>query len=348
MKKLFLMGIALLLVLAGCSKESREELRVFNWGAYIDESVITEFENKFNVKVIYDTFESNEIMYTKLQDGSKYDILIPSDYMIQRLNDEGRLQELDYSKIPNYSNVMDSLKDPHFDPENKYSVPYFWGNVGLLYNPEVIALSDLEAQGWNVLTNEKYQDNLFFYDSERDAFMVALKALGYSMNTTEPAELEAAYQWLIDMKKSMKPVYVTDQVIDNMESGIKDLAVMYSGDANYIMSVNEELEYFVPEQGTNFWLDAMVIPDNALNVDLAHEWINYMLEPEVSQLITEEVGYTSPIQSVIDAVTGPGGAYEGISSYVPRLDFPSDEEFIYDADLKVIMSEYWNRVITTQ
>lgn len=348
MKKSLLMGIALLLVLAGCSKESREELRVFNWGAYIDESVITEFENKFNVKVIYDTFESNEIMYTKLQDGSKYDILIPSDYMIQRLNDEGRLQQLDYSKIPNYSNVINSLKGPHFDPENKYSVPYFWGNVGLLYNPEVIALSELEAQGWNVLTNEKYQDNLFFYDSERDAFMVALKALGYSMNTTEPAELEAAYQWLIDMKKSMKPVYVTDQVIDNMESGIKDLAVMYSGDANYIMSVNEELEYFVPEQGTNFWLDAMVIPDNALNVDLAHEWINYMLDPEVSQLITEEVGYTSPIQSVIDAVTGPGGAYEGISSYVPRIDFPSDEEFIYDADLKVIMSEYWNRVITTQ
>ena len=150
------------------------------------------------------------------------------------------------------------------------------------------------------------------------------------------------------MKSTVKPVYGTDDIIDNMASGVKDLAVMYSGDANYIMTVNEELDYYVPEEGTNIWLDSMVIPNNAKNPDLAHEWINYMLDPEVSQLITEEVGYTSPIQSVIDAVTGPDGVYEGISSYVPRVDYPNDEEFYFDAELKAIMSDYWARIVATQ
>lgn len=344
MKKLLVIGLALLLVLAGCSKEAREELHVYSWGAYIDESVITSFEKEYNAKVIYTEFASNEMMYTKLQDGSSFDILVPSDYMIQRLKDEDMIQTIDYSKIPNYENVLDSLKNPHFDPTNEYSVPYFWGNVGILYNETTIDPATIEAEGWGILSNPEYKDEVYFYNSERDAFMVALKELGYSMNTKNPEELEAAYEWLVEMKSLVSPVYGTDDIIDNMASGIKDLAVMYSGDANYIMTVNEELGYYVPEQGTNFWLDSMVIPKNAKNVDLAHAWINYMLEPEISTLITEEVGYTSPIQSVIDAVTGPEGAYEGIDSYVPRVGHPMDEEFFFDAELKAIMSDYWARI----
>ena len=348
MKKLLVIGLVLLLVLAGCSKDDREELHVFNWGAYIDDSVITSFEKKFNVKVVYSEFSSNEMMYTKLQDGSRYDVLVPSDYMIQRLIEEDLLQKIDLSKVPNYANVLDSLKHSHFDPNNEYGVPYFWGNVGLLYNKEAISKSDLVNEGWGVINNPKYKGNSFFYNSERDAFMVALKELGYSMNTKNPEELKQAYDWLVNMKATAAPVFVMDEVIDNMESGIKDLAVMYSGDANYIMSVNDELDFFVPEEGTNIWLDAMVIPANAKNPELAHAWINYMLEPEVSQLITEEVGYTSPLQSVIDVVTGADGAYEGISSYVPRVGHPNDEEFFFDAELKAIMNDYWAKIVASQ
>lgn len=347
MKKILVMLMALVLLTA-CGGEAKEELHVYSWGAYIDQDVITSFEKEYGVKVIYDEFNSNEMMYTKLQDGSKYDVIVPSDYMIQRMAEENLLQDIDYSKIPNYSGVLDSLKNPHFDPENKFSVPYFWGNVGLLYNTTTIDKADLDAQGWNILNNEKYKDNVFFYNSERDAFMVALKALGYSMNTSDANELAEANQWLLDMKSKMNPVYVTDEVIDNMESGIKDLAVMYSGDANYVMTENEELDYYVPEQGTNIWLDSMVIPANASNPELAHKWINYMLDPEVSLLITEEVGYTSPLQVVIDTVTGTEGAYEGISSYTPRVGHPKDEEFYFDAQLKVIMNDYWQKIVAAR
>lgn len=350
MKKL-LMLIFASLVLVGCSSGSNEEtqeLRVFNWGAYIDESVIRQFEQENNARVIYELFESNEAMYTKLQDGSRYDVIIPSDYTTQRMREEGLLQEIDYSLIPNYENVLETLKGRHMDPENKYTVPYFWGNVGILYNQNTVDISDLESQGWNILMNQKYKGRLFFYDSERDAFMVALKALGYSMNTTNEAEVSEAYEWLVEMRQTMDPIYVTDEVLDNMISGAKDLAVVYSGDANYILSENPDMAYFVPEEGTNIWVDAMVIPANAPNAELAHKWINFMLSEDVALANTEEVGYTSPLQSVIDIVTEEGGAYEGIDSYVPRTDNPNDEEFYYDADMKVILANYWQRIKATQ
>ncbi|QIK69391.1 ABC transporter substrate-binding protein [Erysipelothrix sp. HDW6C] len=349
MKKLAVALLALF-ILVGCgsgSGEAKQELRVFNWGEYIDESLITEFEKEFNVKVIYDKFESNEAMYTKLQDGSKYDILVPSDYMTQRMREEGLLQKVDYSKVPNYENVLPNLKGRHMDPTNEYTVPYFWGNVGILYNKNNVDVADLESQGWNILMNEKYKGKLYFYDSERDAFMIALKAHGYSMNTTDPAELEVAYNWLVDMRKTMDAIYVTDEVIDGMATGVKDMAVMYSGDANYVLSENPDMAFYSPAEGTNTWVDAMVIPANAPNPELAHTWMNYMIDAESSKAITEAIGYTSPIQSVIDDVTGPGGTYEGIASYVTRTGYAKDEEFFYDADMKVILSDYWQRIKAT-
>ncbi|MDE8313865.1 ABC transporter substrate-binding protein [Erysipelothrix rhusiopathiae] len=349
MKKVLVALLASLLVLTGCgAKETKEELRVYNWGEYIDESLIPEFENKYNVRVIYEKFLSNEQMYNKLQDGSKFDVIVPSDYTTQRMREEGMLQKIDYSKITNYENIIPSLKGRHMDPNNEYSVPYFWGNVGILYNKNTVDRNDLETQGWNILMNEKYKGKLFFYDSERDAFMIALKAQGFSMNTAKEDELKKANDWLIEMKQTMDPVYGTDEIIDQMIGGAKDIAVMYSGDANAILLENPDMDFYSPSEGTNTWVDAMVIPNDAPNPDLAHKWIDFMISEEVSKRITEEIGYTSPIQSVIDDVTGPDGAFNGIDSYVTRTGYDKDEEFFYDQEMKVILSDYWQRIKATK
>jgi len=345
MRKMLPVIISALLMFSSCSaKPSVHTLKVFNWGVYIDDTVIKNFETKYDAKVIYDNFESNEAMYTKLQGGEKYDVLVPSDYMIERLINEKKLQKLDFKKIPNYSGIIASLKDLPSDPKNEYSVPYFWGNVGLLYNKDNVSLTDLDKLGWNILLDTKYAGKIYVYDSERDAFMVAYKALGYSANSKVPTEIDAAYNWLKKLNATMDPVYVTDDVIDNMISGVKDIAVMYSGDATYIVTQNESMAYYVPLEGTNRWVDSMVIPNDAANPDLAHKWINYMLEKDVALKNTVFVGYTTTVQSVFDEVTAAGGDYAGIDAYVPRTDYPKDETFRYDEELKKTLSEMWTKV----
>ncbi|MDR1795702.1 MAG: ABC transporter substrate-binding protein [Erysipelotrichaceae bacterium] len=346
MKKILLIGVLLLSLLAGCGSSSGEKqtLKIFSPSVYIDPSVITEFEQKFNAKVIFDEFESNEQMYTKLLSGETYDILVPSDYMIERLIEEGKLQEIDLDKIPNFSGVIEGITNLDYDPGNKYSVPYFWGTVGLLYNENNVDLADLKAEGWNILHDTKYKGKIFIYDSERDMFMVALKALGYSANTDDEAEIQAAYEWLVQINSTMDPVYVTDEVIDAMIAGNKDLAIIYSGDAVYIKLENEAMEYFTPSEGTNLWVDAMVIPADAANPDLAHEWINFMLDEDVAYRNTIEVGYTSILQSVYDEVSGPGGDFEGIEAYIPRLGYAADEIFHHNEELRKAIAELWVRV----
>ncbi len=344
MKKIVLALLAVFLLTACGSNEKKEVLHIFNWGAYIDEDTITMFEKEYGVKVNYSRFASNEEMYHKITNTGGYDIVIPSDYTVQRLREEKLLQEIDFSLLSNYGNVLDSLKGREMDPEDKYSVPYFWGNVGLVYNKENVSLSDLDALGWDILNDTRYKGDIYFYDSERDAFMIALKSLGYSMNSSDPQELKEANDWLVSMKTTINPTYATDEAIDRMVAGEKSIAVMYSGDANYIISENEEMGFYVPKQGTNTWLDSMVIPSTANNPELAHKWIDFTLRPEIALMNTEEVGYTSPIQSVIDEITGPEGTYEGIDSYVPRTNYELDEEFIYNLELKEIMNQYWEKI----
>ncbi|MBQ2905566.1 MAG: extracellular solute-binding protein, partial [Peptococcaceae bacterium] len=222
-KKVVAVLVTVLLLLTGCgSSVSSEEaiakygsdtLKVYNVGEYIDTMVIFDFEREFGVKVIYEVYDSNEMMYTKVQAGDVYDILVPSDYMIQRLVAEDALMELDLSKIPNIEFLTDEVKNLPFDPENKYSVPYFWGSVGIVYNTTVVDEEDLKREGWDILKDPKYAGRIYMYDSERDAFMIAFKALGYSMNTQNMDEIEAAYQWLMEQRNTMNPVYVGDEVI---------------------------------------------------------------------------------------------------------------------------------------
>lgn len=205
----------------GCST-----LNVYNWGEYVGENVLSNFERQYNVKINYSMFASNEEMYTKLLGGSQYDVLVPSDYMIERMIDENMLQPLDKSMIPNLANLADGVKGLSYDPDNTYSAPYFWGMVGIVYNKNNVDPADVESQGFDVLRNEKYKGHVFVYDSERDSFMMAFKALGYSMNTENEDEIQAAYEWLLDMDKKVDPSYVTDEVIDGMVTGEKDIAVV--------------------------------------------------------------------------------------------------------------------------
>lgn len=343
MKKI-LLTLTVLFLLVGCgSGSSKPVVKVFNWGAYIDMNVIKEFEKEYDVKVQYDMFFSNEDMYTKII-SETYDVLVPSDYTIQRLVEEKKLQKLDYSKLPNAANVDAAYRGRHFDPNDEYSIPYFVGSVGLVYKKSAITQAEIEEKGWDILRDTQYKDRLFFYDSERDAFMIALKALGYSMNTDNKDELNEAASWLIDMKKEMNPVYVDDLVINGMEAGEKDLAVMYSGDASAVLEANEDLAYYEPKQGTNIWIDAMVIPEGAKNVAGAHDFINFIAKAESSKAISEEVGYTSPISTVAKELSSTGGKYEGISAYNPRKGYKLDEEFYYNAETKVLLGDLWNKV----
>ena len=317
-------------------------LKIYNAGEYMDLGLLEKFEEEFDCTVIYETFESNEMMYTKLASGEEYDILVPSDYMIERLIKEEYLQALNWNKIPNAKNLMEEVMNKSYDPGNRYGCPYFWGTVGILYDTTVIDPEDLK-EGWELLRNEKYKGNLYMYDSERDSFMIALKALGYSMNTTDESEIQEAYEWLIQQRDSMEPIYAGDDVIDNMISGNKALAVVYSGDASYIISENPQLDYLTPDQGTNIWTDAMVITKDCSEVDLAHEFINFMMDEENALSNTVEVGYTSPIKSAYDEMIH--GDYEGISAYIPEIDNPKSEFFGYqEPKIKQKYAELWTKV----
>lgn len=328
-------------LLAGCGAE-KPVLKVYNAGEYIDKLLISDFENQFNCKVVYETFDSNESMYTKLLSGEVYDIIIPSDYMIERLIKEDYLQPLDWSKIPNKSNLLPEVMNKDYDPENTYTAPYFWGTVGILYDTTVVDENDL-AEGWEILRNEKYKDEIYMYDSERDSFMIALKALGYSMNTSDENELNAAYDWLVEQNGSVNPIYIGDEVIDSMISGNKAMAIVYSGDASYIMTENENLGYFTPEQGTNIWYDAMVMTKTCNNTDLAHSFINFMLDEENALSNSEAVGYSSSVGSAFKEMQNT--VYNGINAYVPRTNNKLDEIFKYQSsETKKLMSELWIKV----
>ena len=319
-----------------------QTLHVYNWGEYTGENLLNDFEAKTGAKVVMENFDSNEQMYIKVANGETYDVLVPSDYMIQRLIGEDYLQKLDKTKLDCMDKLCEDVIGLPYDPNNDYSIPYFWGTVGILYNKNVVSKEDLQ-EGWELLRNPKYKGNLYMYDSERDSFMIALKALGYSMNTTEDAQIQEAFQWLIDQRNTMEPIYAGDDVIDNMISGNKALAVVYSGDASYIISENPELDYFTPDQGTNLWYDAMVITKDCNEVELAHQFINFMLDDESALSNTEEVGYTSSVKSAYDEMIQ--GTYEGISSYIPDIDNPDNEIFRYQKPkIKQKYAELWTKI----
>ena len=329
---------------AAVEKYGSNVLKLYLPGEYLGENVISDFEKQYGVRVIVENFDSNEMMYTKLMAGDRYDVIIPSDYMIERLMNEDFLQPLDKSMIPNMENMSDAVLGMSYDPDNTYSIPYFWGSVGLVYNHENVDPAVIESEGWEVLRNTDYAGHIYIYDSERDSFMMAFKALGYSMNTEDPNEINDAYEWLLQMNNTMSPVYVTDEVIDGMMNGYKDIAVVYSGDAAVVLDENEDMSFYMPSQGTNIWCDAMVIPKNAENPKLANEFINYMLTYEAAFDNTETVGYTSPNAEVFEEMTSSEDLYADNAAYLPRSGYDKDEMFHDNQTLMRELSRLWIKV----
>lgn len=325
-------------------KYAGQTLHVYNWGAYTGENVISMFEEKTGAKVIQDQFDSNEQMYIKVANGESYDVIVPSDYMIERLIQEDLLLKLDTKKLTSLDLLVDGVKGLPYDPKNEYSIPYFWGTVGIVYDKTQVDEADLKKEGFNIFLDQKYKGNIYLYDSERDSFMMALKALGYSMNTNNEKELNDAYEWLLTCVNTMEPEIVTDEIIDNMAQGRKALGLIYSGDAAYVMSENENIGFYMPETGTNLWSDAMVIPKNAKNPELAHEYINFISEYEAAMDNSSYVGYTSPNKEVMKEMSGKGGEYEGINAYLPRIGNPNDEVFKYDEKTRKVITNLFSKV----
>ena len=330
---------------AGSQPYAGQTLHVYNWGEYTGENIISGFEELTGAKVIMDNFDSNEQMYIKVANGDAYDVLVPSDYMIQRMMQEKMLQKLEpETRKECLGELADAIKGLPYDPKNEYSIPYFWGTVGIVYDKTKVSEEDLEKDGWDIFLDQKFKGDIYLYDSERDSFMMALKALGYSMNTTSQDELNAAYNWLIQCVQIMDPEIVTDEIIDNMAQARKALGLIYSGDAAYVMSENENMGFYMPKSGTNLWSDAMVIPKNAKNPKLANEFIRYITSYDAAMDNSSYVGYTSPNKEVMEELGGKGGDYDGINAYTPRAGYDKDEVFQYDEITRKIIADLWSRV----
>ena len=344
MKRVLFAGFFIILgisVFAG-AKGNKKTLRVFNSGEYLDPELIERFEKENDCKIIYETFDSNESMYTKLMSGAEYDVLVTSDYMIERLIKEDKLQPVNWDNITNKDAINPDNLGYEFDPQNKYSVPYFVGTVGILYNRNVVDEEDLK-DGWNLLQNTKYAGDIYMIDSERDSFMIAQKSLGYSMNTTDKKEIDEAYKWLLKQKKNMDVVYAGDDVMDNMISGNKDIAVVYSGDGAYIMAENDELDYFDPPEGTNEWCDALVMTKECRDTELAEKFMDYTLEYDVCYTNSIFVGYTTPVKQVMEDMKK--SEFEGINAYDPVFGAPNNEVFRYqDMKTKQYMADLWTKI----
>lgn len=270
-----------------------EKVVVYNWGEYLDPEVLTLFEQETGIDVVYEEFETNEILYPKISSGAiAYDVICPSDYMIQRMIENDLLAEINFDNIPNVKNIGKDYMEQsrQFDPENKYSVPYCWGTVGILYNKTMV---DEPITSWSVLWDEKYKDNILMQDSVRDAFGVTLKYLGYSLNSTDLDELTEARDLLIKQKPLVQ-AYVIDQVRDKMIGNEAAIGVIYSGEAIYTQMENPDLEYVIPEEGSNIWIDSWVIPKNAEDKENAEKFINFLCRPEIALMNFEYITYSTP------------------------------------------------------
>ncbi len=293
--------IAMLLLCAallttGCSG-SAEKLYIYNWGDYIDDALLTKFSEETGIEVIYEEYATNEDMYVKIKNGgSQYDLIFPSDYMVEKMIKEDMLEKIDVDAIQNYANIGDEFKQLAYDPQNAYSVPYLWGTVGILYNKTMV---DEPVDSWRILFKEKYRQKILMLDSQRDTLMIALKLLGYSMNTRDESELEAAKELLIKQKELVLS-YVVDNGKDIMLQGGAAFMPAWNGDAVEFMRINSDLDFALPKEGTNLWYDVMAIPKGAPNKAAAMQFINFMLDPENGAQNVKNIGYATPNKATFE------------------------------------------------
>ena len=314
---LLLMIMLLSLVLTGC-KRDKPTIYVYNWGDYIDEAILGDFEKETGIRVIYDTYATNEDMYVKIKSGgSSYDVIFPSDYMLTRMREEDMLEKIDLEKIPNYKHIEERFLSLDYDPQNEYSLPYKWGTVGILYNTTMV---DDEVDSWDILWNPKYSKNILMLDSQRDSIGVALLRLGYSLNTLDPEQLAEAGQLLVE-QKPLVLAYVVDEGQDKMVAGEAALAVVWSGEATNARQENSDLAFAIPREGTNIWFDVMAIPKGAKNREGALKFINFMNRPDIALRNAEYTGYAIP--------NGTARAMLPSEISLDRSIYPAEEDLIH-------------------
>ena len=342
MKKLISSLLALLLaslLLTGCSSDA---LQVYLPGSYILDDLVDEFTEQTGIKVKLNLFDSNEDAYVKLEGGDVYDVIIPSDYMIEKLIDENMLRPIDKSIITNLDQLYDGVKNMEYDPDNTYTVPYFWGNVGICYDTREIDPADVESQGWEVFRNTKYAGKLYFYDSARDEFMIAEKSLGLSMNETDKNKIDEAKKWLRKITDTMEPSFVTDEAIDGLMNPKREgfyYGMMYSGDAANIISENENARFFAPSEGTNYFVDAMCIHKDTTRFDEACQFINFMISYDAQIANSTEVGYSSVNAKALQDLAS--GVFAGNEAYIPREKNEKDETFHNNESIREYLNEAW-------
>ncbi len=346
MKKILCLVFAacMILAFAACGSKTAEpnhELNVLNWGEYIDPDLIDEFEDQTGIKVNYIEMTSNEEMLIKLRSSdSNYDLCFPSDYIIEQMIREDMLLPLDYGKIPNAANIDPKMKEitDSFDPGNKYSLPYMWGTVGILYNTKMV---DEPVDSWGILWNEKYAGKIWMYDSVRDTIGITLKYLGYNMNTRNADEVNAARDLLI-AQAPLRKGFGTDNMRTSMVNNKAALAVVYSGDAVACIGENEDLAFVVPKEGSNVWFDNVIIPKNAKNVDAAHAFINFLNDAENATRNTEYIGYTTPNKAAMDRL---GPDYTEDETYNPPQDVLDRCEVFHDlGEFVEVFNAAWDKI----
>ena len=338
-KVLILVALVLLTVgLSACTRD-KPTIYVYNWGDYIDETILAEFEKQTNIKVVYDTYATNEDMYVKIKSGgSAYDVIFPSDYMLTRMIEEDMVQKLDLTKIPNYKHIEERHLGLDYDPNSEYSLPYYWGTVGILYNTTMV---DDPVNSWDILWNPKYEKEILMLDSQRDSIAVALLKLGYSINTLDEAELAEAGKLLKD-QKPLVLAYVVDEGQDKMISGEAALAVVWSGEATVARMENPDLAFAIPEEGTNLWFDVMAVPKNANNPEGAMAFINFMNDPEIAFRNADYTGYAVANGSARAML--PSEISEDRSIYPEEEDLVNSEIFLNLGQTLSLYDRIWTEV----
>lgn len=341
MKKIFkLLSLSICVLLmgaffVGCSKDSSEQISFLNYGENIDKETIKEFEKKYGIKVNVETFDDMETMYQKISKGGvKYDVILVSDALMPRMIKKGLIQELNKDNIPNISQMDKDYLNLQIDPGNKYSVPYMFGTVGLIYNKDVVKE---KVDSWDILWDEKYKDKVFMFDTYRDTMGAALKKLGYSLNSKNPKEIEEAKELLIKQRETVNPIYGVDNGTTMIPAGESDINMIWSGEGLNLQDENPNLVYVVPKEGANFWIDSLCIPKNAENVEGAEKFINFVSDKESALRIADEIGYTTPNKEA--RLAQPDNVKNNPNAYMPKEimdrceiyeDFPMDVKKIYD------------------
>ena len=341
MKKLFkLLNLSICIVIiaalfVGCSKNSKEEINFLNYGENIDQETVKEFEKQYGIKVNIETFDDMETMYQKISSGGfKYDVILVSDALMPRMIDQKLIQEINKDNIPNISQMDEEYLDLEIDPGNKYSVPYMFGTVGLIYNKDVVKE---KVDSWDILWNEKYKNKIFMFDTYRDTIGATLKKLGYSLNSTDPKEIEEAKELLLSQRKLVDPIYGVDNGTEMIPAGESDINMIWSGEGLNLQDENPNLVYVVPKEGANFWIDSLCIPINAKNVSGAEKFINFVSDKESALRIADEIGYTTPNKEA--RLEQPESVRNNPNAYMPKeimdrceiyTDLPMDVKKIYD------------------